>query len=181
VKREDRDFLELLGYLYLQYGKVDEARIIYAVLLRLTSSPPIRVLTYAHCLAQTGRYALALHHMDDIGQSIFSRKERSAYLLLRGNILWQLGRDGEAREVFQKFLEMEQERARLEPERLSLIARAELGRRRRRIPPPAVKTRPAVVKKSAIVQTRVQGDGIWKSILRYIARKELDSELSRQD
>jgi tetratricopeptide (TPR) repeat protein len=187
VKREDRDFLELLGYLYLQYGKMDEARIVYAVLLRLTSTSPMRVLTYSYCLAQTGRYALALHHLDDIAGSTFSLKERSAYLLLRGNVLWNLGKDEGAREVFQKFLEVERKRAQRQPERLSLIARAELSRQ---IPPPSpVQTQPvpaaaptAVKKNREIAGQPIRGnDGIWKKILRFIARKELNRELSRPD
>ncbi|MDR3117093.1 MAG: hypothetical protein LBT98_00740 [Puniceicoccales bacterium] len=190
MKGEDREFLELLGYLYLQYGKADEARIIYAVLVELSAPQPLLTLAYAYCLSQTGQYAVALHHLDSLERAPFSLKERSAYLLLRGNVLWHLGKSQDSRQIFRQFLTVERQRARFNPTRLSLIVRSATEKAReargalealRSVQTPA--TAPTVAGKVTVAQSpgAPRTDGFVRRILRFIARKELHRELGGSD
>jgi Flp pilus assembly protein TadD len=188
VRGSDREFLELLGYLYLQYGKVDAARTVYAVLVELSARRPILSLTYAYCLARTGQYAVALHHLDELGNIPFALKERSAYLLLRGNVLWHMGRRDDARLDLEHFLAVERRRAKLQPTRLSLIVRSATERARNA----RLNHRAATVARTSADGTarrrrRSAGpaynddDGFIRRILRFIARKELNRELVGSD
>jgi tetratricopeptide (TPR) repeat protein len=196
VKREDRELLELLGYLYLQYGKADEARTIYAALCEMSESRPLLTLTYAYCLAKAGQYAVALHHLELIEAESFSPKELGAYLLLRGNVLWHLGRDAEARVELQHFLECAQGGYIV---RHSLITKAaedgallraeqeETTQGEREIlfamqTPPLVRALRNLPRERAPAPYRVvksknvkNNEGVWKRLLRFIARKELEN------
>jgi hypothetical protein len=166
VKDEDKDFLELLGYLYLQYGKHDPARVIYHTLCELSDPKAIMLLTYAYCLAADGSYAMALHETGKVSTEALNLQELSGYHLLRGNIFWHLHRDREARMELQHFLELEQLRTNGQP-RTAVIGQY---------------VRPLVVdgvERIVSVNVRPPDEGLWKKFLRFIARKELNRELSR--
>jgi tetratricopeptide (TPR) repeat protein len=188
--REDWDFLELLGYLYLQYGKDDEARTIYGTLFELADPPsPLLRLTYAYCLAKTGQHAVALHHLEELDPKVFSLKERSALCLLRGNIFWHLGRIREARGELNRFLTTERQRSRREPSRLSLIVQSAATATPAENPRQPLDTSPMVrirtgqpVRKTATPPSppKREESGLWKRILRFIARKDIDRELGRK-
>jgi Flp pilus assembly protein TadD len=166
VKDEDKDFLELLGYLYLQYGKHDPARVIYHTLCELSDPTDIMLLTYAYCLAADGSYAMALHEMDKISTEVLNLQELSGYHLLRGNIFWHMRRDREARAELRRFLELEQLRTHGQP-RPAVIGQH---------------IRPLVVdgvERVVSINVRPPDEGLWKKFLRFIARKDLNRELSR--
>ncbi|MDR2677615.1 MAG: hypothetical protein LBB26_03570 [Puniceicoccales bacterium] len=166
MKDEDKDFLELLGYLYLQYGKHDPARVIYHTLCELSNPTAIMLLTYAYCLAADGSYAMALHEMDKISMEELSLQERSGFHLLRGNIFWHMHRDREARAELQHFLKLEQLRTHGQP-RPAVIGQ--------NIKPLVVDG----VERVVSLRVRPPDEGLWKKFLRFIARKELNRELSR--
>ncbi|MDR3316807.1 MAG: hypothetical protein LBS68_01885 [Puniceicoccales bacterium] len=179
MERGDREFLELLGYLYLQYGKSDEARIIYAALFELADEQPLLTMTYAYCLVQAGQYAVALHLLETIDLSQFSPKERSAFLLLHGNVFWHLGRDAEARRELDRFLAIEKDRTLTEPTRHSFLTRAASKRGNSPIPAKGAGLPTAAPDKKTVGASLRGTEGIWKRVLRFIARKELDREHSR--
>jgi Flp pilus assembly protein TadD len=166
VRDEDKDFLELLGYLYLQYGKHDPARVIYHTLCELADPTAIMLLTYAYCLAADGSYAMALHEMDKIPMGTLNLQELSGFHLLRGNIFWHLHRDREARVELRRFLELERQRTHGQPRH------AVIGQR---IEPLVVDG----VERVVSIRMRPPEDGLWKKFLRFIARKDLNRELSR--
>jgi Flp pilus assembly protein TadD len=168
VDKEDVDLLNLLGYLYLQYGKSDEARVVYGTLVELAESNPLSILAYAYCLVRCGHYAIALHHLDDVDGGDFQPKARSAYRLLRGNVLWHMGRDEEARYELSLFLAMERKRARLDPANNSLIVKSAAGRAR---------TANAAARGTELAVSVGGGrEGIWRRVLRFIAKKELSAK-----
>jgi Flp pilus assembly protein TadD len=166
VKDEDKDFLELLGYLYLQYGKYDAARVIYHTLCELVEPTAVMLLTYAYCLAADGSYAMALYELDKVKMGEFNPQELSGFHLLRGNIYWHLHRDREARAELQRFLEIERKRTNGMP-RPAVIGQ--------RIEPLVVNG----VERIVSINVRQPEEGLWKKFLRFIARKELNRELGR--
>ncbi|MDR2664346.1 MAG: hypothetical protein LBB14_02360 [Puniceicoccales bacterium] len=170
METTDREFLSLLGYLYLQYGRWDEARVVYGSLVELSDRQPLLLLTYAYCLAQVGQYAVALHHLDGLEGKDFLPKARSAYRLLRGNVLWYLGRDEEARKELELFLRTERKRARLEPTRPSFIVRSAAERVQQLVEEPERWQRSG--------RTSDSREGMWRRLLRFIARKELSQRRS---
>ncbi|MDR0679242.1 MAG: hypothetical protein LBF24_03280 [Puniceicoccales bacterium] len=170
MEATDREFLSMLGHLYLQYGRWDEARVIYGSLVELSEREPLLLLTYAYCLAQNGQYAVALHHLDSLEGKDFLPKARSAYRLLRGNVLWYLGRDEEARRELELFLQTERKRARLEPTRPSLIVRSAAERVRQLL------EEPKRWRDEGLPYRR--GEGLWRRLLRFIAKKELSQRRS---
>ncbi|MDR0339953.1 MAG: hypothetical protein LBH53_00060 [Puniceicoccales bacterium] len=170
MEATDREFLSLLGYLYLQYGRWDEARVIYSSLVELSEQKPLLLLTYAYCLAQNGQYAVSLHYLDRLNGKNFLPKARSAYRLLRGNVLWYLGRDEEARQELELFLQTERKRARLEPSRPSLIVRSAAERVQQLLEEPK--------RWQEESQSFGRGEGLWRRLLRFIAKKELSQRRS---
>jgi tetratricopeptide (TPR) repeat protein len=169
VKGEDKDFLELLGYLYLQYGKNDAARIIYQTLCELDNPVPIIRLTYAYCVAAGGSYSVALHEIEKVNVVEFNLQELSGYHLLRGNILWHLRRRREARKELQLFLEAENQRVDASKKSRAIVTSARI-----------VAKAEIVAKDDAEKAVKAQPqEGLWKKFLRFIARKELNRELSR--
>jgi Flp pilus assembly protein TadD len=166
VREEDKDFLELLGYLYLQYGKHDPARVIYHTLCELSDPASIVLLAYAYCLAADGSYAMALHEMDKISMETLNLQELSGFHLLRGNIFWHMHRDREARTELRRFLELERLRTNGQP-RPAVIGQ--------NIQPLVI----GGVERVVSVKMRPPEEGLWKKFLRFIARKEISRELSR--
>jgi Flp pilus assembly protein TadD len=165
VNSEDKEFLELLGYLYLQYGKTDAARVIYHTLCEFWEPTSMHRLTYSYCLAVKGSYSRALYELDQVNVQHFSLQELSSYHLLRGNILWHLKRDREARRELHHFLSLESQRVK---------------RQSRVVGVPMLS---AVAKKNGNVEEETASvnlqEGLWRKFLRFIARKELNRELSR--
>jgi hypothetical protein len=160
--------------LYLQYGKADEAKVIYGTLIELEDRDPMMVMTYAYCMARCGHYSIALHYLDSVCGGDFMPKARSAYRLLRGNVLWHLGKDEEARHELNLFLATERKRAMVEPERNSVIVQSVLDR----LLPPT--TRRGGEREVETTQRRKTRDGIWRRLLKFIAKWELRREHSKQ-
>lgn len=157
-----RDFLEILGYLYLQYGKIDEANVIYHTLFELTEDRGIVALTYAYCLAKLGNFSQALNILKQILPEKLDSKEQSGYALLCANVYWNLGDEAEARRQFDAFVRNEKERTRHLPSSLSLLERDSEQRT-------AVKSQ-----KEAPIEETLSPENIWKRILRFVARKDLE-------
>ena len=173
---KDRDLLNLLGYLYLQYGKADEARVIYGALIELARPDPLTILTYAYCMVRCGNYSVALHYLDSVEGEDFLPKARSAYRLLRGNVLWHLGKDEDARHELNLFLATERKRSMLEPSRNSLIVQSVVDRLR----PVAAGGGETANGDGEASQPQELRGGIWRRFLRFIAKWELKREHSKQ-
>lgn len=168
MDNESKDFLEILGYLNLQYGKVDEARTIFNTLFEISAADPLISLSYSYCLTLGNEFSLALHHLDRIPMETLSVKQRSGYHLLRSNLQWHLGLDQPARDEFAKFLQNEKERTKLEPTPSSLLIAAAIQRPKGKL-----------LENQKEKRKTVRGESIWKRILRFVARKDLNRELSR--
>lgn len=155
---DDTDFLNILGYLYLQYGKIDEAKVIFRTLVEVAQHNAIVTMAYAYCLAYLGDYAIALHYLNRVAFLDLSLKERSGYHLLKSNIFWHLGRDREARFELEQFLAKEE----LRTQKNKLDKKIALSS--------ASETQKMVAANS---------EHLWKRILRFIARKDLNREFGR--
>jgi tetratricopeptide (TPR) repeat protein len=169
MKEEDQEFLELLAYLYLQYGKHDSAGIIYHTLCELSEPTSLTRLAYAYCLACRGSYSTALHELEKIDKTVFGMQELSGFHLLRGNVFWHLRRDEEARKELDNFLGIERKRNR-ERSRVVRVGQS-----------PSERTRGEKMESDNLITKPMTHlhEGVWKKFLRFIARKELNRELSR--
>lgn len=155
---DDTDFLNILGYLYLKYGKIDEAKVIFRTLVEVAGPNAVVTMAYAYCLAYGGDYAVALHYLNRVPFLELSLKERSGYHLLKSNIFWHLGQDREAKMEFRQFLAKEEARA--QKNRFDKKIALSSARQMQKMEPS-------------------QSEHLWKRILRFIARKDLNRELGR--
>lgn len=168
MEHEDIEFLQILGYLYLQYGRIDEARVIYKTLVEITDCEGIVTIAYAYCLVYQGNFNLALHQLKKVKSETLTAREKSGYFLLLSNVQWSLGDYSEARKVFRQFLDEERKRAAQEPLLPSLFdyQKEVLGQ----------ESHSGTKQKK---EKPLPAEGLWKRILRFVARKDLNRELGR--
>jgi len=110
LKETNKDFLSLLGYIYLQNEKADKAMVVFETLQEMEpNNPRVRYsLSYAYYLGV--RYEEALECIEAfLVNAEYVRKYPSAYIL-KGKILWKLKRPEEARAMMNTYIEIRRER-----------------------------------------------------------------------
>jgi predicted RNA polymerase sigma factor len=108
-----KEFLEILVYLFLRYNKFDEAFALSLVLAEYFPGDSLVNLSLAFAALQSGTPNAAL---DAIKSSEFLAKSKSLkklFFILKSKTLWALGRDTEARSAFTHFLGIQEQDLRL--------------------------------------------------------------------
>ncbi len=102
--RSVKDFLSVLGYLFLQNGKFARARKILLALHALHPDDPevTRALMYGSFMAGFPAEALPLAEAYLAAPGL-SERDRALGTLLSGRILWALDRKEEARNLLKNF------------------------------------------------------------------------------
>lgn len=99
-----RDFLCVLGHIFLQNGKFGRARKILAALHAAfpEDAEVTRSYLYSSLMAGLPEDALALSE-DYLAGAKLSDRDRAMGTLLRGRVLWAAGRKDEARKLLEHF------------------------------------------------------------------------------
>ena len=108
LKEEQKEFLTLLGFLYLRYGKWEKARVLFEALQLLYPADPYfaRSLSYAYLNLEEYRSALKqaeklLETARDMGVD-----EAETACFLKSRALWGLGDQEKARKCIAELLDM---------------------------------------------------------------------------
>jgi len=100
-----REFLSLLGYVFLEHGQGEKAITVFEALQAIDPKDVAtsRRLAFAYLLA--GRYADCLRHGDAHMDNFPTDPEIDAVRIARGRALWNLGRQNEARRAAKRTVE----------------------------------------------------------------------------
>jgi hypothetical protein len=108
-----REFLLLLGYLYIRYAKYDEALLVLQGMSKCLPNDSEIAIALAYACLKTERN----HEAHDIIQMLeltpLRGKQEKLFFLLQSRILWALGRDVAARDALIHFLGIEERELRL--------------------------------------------------------------------
>lgn len=100
INEKHKDYLFILGYLYIKNHQLEKAIIVYKALWHLfpeSESPPF-CLSYLHL--HTRQFESALYY----AEAYLSHKNTSLGFLLKSQALLHLGRNFEARKAIRHFL-----------------------------------------------------------------------------
>ena len=103
-----REFLLILAYLYLRYGKYDEALILYRVLYEYFPDDPEVILGLSFSLYITNRSSEAEQNLESLEGLVMQPTFQKLYYLIRSHVEWSLGRDDEARNTLVSYLGIEE-------------------------------------------------------------------------
>ena len=103
---EQKEFLTLLGYFYLQNKKAEKALILFRALYELFPEDinVIKSLSYAYLI--NGENEIALSLIEKYMQESHLDEEIQVGYLLKSKSLWNMGRRREARSIISDFLGM---------------------------------------------------------------------------
>lgn len=106
LTRDQRQTLNVLGYLFLRMGQFDRAERIFSALAALDPDDLWAQRNLAAIAVHDGNGASALRHLQAVmgGQSLSSRD--AALHLLRAKALWLEGRKDEARRAVDEFMHL---------------------------------------------------------------------------
>ncbi len=96
---EEQEYLKVVAFTLLRYGKWEKARLLYEALAELRPQDMDVSKGLAVSSFQSGKHSQALAGADRwLHQPPFDEREARAVRLFRARILWALGRHQEARE-----------------------------------------------------------------------------------
>ncbi|BDV01943.1 hypothetical protein TDMWS_20280 [Thermodesulfomicrobium sp. WS] len=98
LTQEETEYLKVVAYTLLRYGKWEKAWALYEALEALVPEDPQMAKGLALAGVQTGRFAQALARVERWLREASSAEEGKAARILRARILWAMGRRDEARE-----------------------------------------------------------------------------------
>ncbi len=112
LSAEQKEALQLLGYIFLQYRQLHKATVVYAALLRLYPEDyhSLQALCYLHLEMGRPDLALELANRCQSLDNMAGRSTESSVFLLKSRALWNLDRKTEARECMSTFLRPRAER-----------------------------------------------------------------------
>ncbi|MDE6576000.1 MAG: hypothetical protein K2L24_01195 [Opitutales bacterium] len=108
-----KEFLELLVYLFLRYNKFDEAFAIARVLARYFPRDPFVEMSLAFAALQSDTPSVAMEAVTRAEGKATSKEFEKLFWVLKSKTLWALGKDNEARASFTHFLEIQEQDLRL--------------------------------------------------------------------
>jgi len=104
MSEEEREFLWLLGFLHLRYGRWEDARVIFRGLKALFPGEPAFAKALGFALLKTGEYRAALREIDRFLEKASEKEDLEAGYWLKSKALWGLGHGKKARDQLDRLL-----------------------------------------------------------------------------
>jgi predicted RNA polymerase sigma factor len=108
-----KEFLEILVYLFLRYNKFDEAFALSLILAEYFPGDSLVNLSLAFAALKSNTPDTALHALESAEALPKSKELDKLFFVLKSKILWALGRDTEARSAYTHFLGIQEKDLRL--------------------------------------------------------------------
>lgn len=122
MNEKQKEYLLVLAYLYLQYRKFEKALVVLLVLKRIFPGDPHILLSRAYAYLSMRVFQAALQESEET-LACATREDHIAYAhFVKAHALFGLGREREAREIFNYFLNYQQNIKALEPGALKASA-----------------------------------------------------------
>jgi hypothetical protein len=112
VDKSQREFLLILSYLYIRYGKYDEALLLHRGLHEFFSEDMDVLIGFGASLHLTDRPLEAMQYMEKLDGVEMNNQMEKLFFLLRSHISWGLGRDSDARSDLIRYLGLEEKEIR---------------------------------------------------------------------
>lgn len=112
MDKSQREFLLILAYLYVRYGKYDEALVLYRGLNEFFQDDTSVLLGLIFSLYFTDRQSEAVQYLDKLDGVEMSTKNQKLFYLLRSHVAWGVGRDSDARDSLIHYLGLEEKEIR---------------------------------------------------------------------
>jgi hypothetical protein len=107
-----REFLLVLAYLYVCYGKYDEALVLHRILKEFFEDDVEVVLGLCFSLYVTDRGLEAIQYLERLEGVEMDARNQKLYFLLRSHVDWGVGRDVDARNNLIHYLAIEEKEIR---------------------------------------------------------------------
>lgn len=107
IPHQQKEFLLILGYLYLQNTKYHEARIIFEALHLLFPKDYHVIRSLAYAYLEDGEYEQAIQINEEATHATMSSKDRLFFHLIKSKALWRLSKTHQARQSFNDFIEIQ--------------------------------------------------------------------------
>ena len=98
----------VLAYLYIRYGKYDEALLLHRGLQEFFPDDEEVLLALSFSLYFTGRALEAIQYLEKLDGIDMGKQWQKLFFLLRSHVVWSLGKDSEARSDLIRYLGMEE-------------------------------------------------------------------------
>ncbi|MDR2807202.1 MAG: hypothetical protein LBB11_03535 [Puniceicoccales bacterium] len=108
-----KEFLEILIYLFLRYNKFDEAFALSLVLAEYFPKDALVNLSLAFAALKANTPNAAWNALQSVESLPKSKELNKLFFVLKSKTLWALGRDGEARSAYTHFLGIQEKDLRL--------------------------------------------------------------------
>ncbi|MDR1435143.1 MAG: hypothetical protein LBI77_01925 [Puniceicoccales bacterium] len=108
-----KEFLEILIYLFLRYNKFDEAFALSLILAEYFPEDPLVNLSLAFAALKSHTPSTALNAIQASEFLPKSKELDKLFFVLKSKTMWALGRDGEARSAYTHFLGIQEKDLRL--------------------------------------------------------------------
>jgi tetratricopeptide (TPR) repeat protein len=108
VDKSQREFLLILAYLYVRYGKYDEALLLHRGLNEFFEDDIEILLGLSFSLYSTSRPLEAMQYLEKLDGVEMSKQYQKLFFLLRSHVGWSIGRDSDARSDLILYLGLEE-------------------------------------------------------------------------
>jgi hypothetical protein len=112
VDKSQKEFLLVLAYLYICYGKYDEALMLHRGLYEFFSDDIEVLLGLSFSLYFTSRPLEAVQYLEKLDGLAMISKYQKLFFLLKSHVTWSIGRDSEARDNLIYYLGLEEKEIR---------------------------------------------------------------------
>jgi hypothetical protein len=112
VDKSQREFLLVLAYLYICYGKYDEALMLHRGLYEFFPDDIEVLLGLSFSLHFTSRPLEAVQYLEKLDGVAMISKHQKLFFLLKSHVTWSIGRDSEARDNLIYYLGLEEKEIR---------------------------------------------------------------------
>ncbi len=110
MEDHEREFLSLLGYLYLRHGRLEEARVLFEALEVLLPDDLSIRKTLSYIYLRAGEYPESLEETERFMQKATEREDREMGHLLRSKAYWGLGDKAAAAASYEEALNLKEAR-----------------------------------------------------------------------
>ncbi|MDR1528744.1 MAG: hypothetical protein LBS22_04150 [Puniceicoccales bacterium] len=112
MDKSQKEFLLILAYLYICYGKYDEALVLHRGLYEFFPEDIEILLGLGFSLYFTSRPLEAVQHLEKLDGVEMISKHQKLFFLLKSHVTWSIGRDSEARDNLIYYLGLEEKEIR---------------------------------------------------------------------
>lgn len=106
ITKTQKEFLLVLGYLYLQNGKFYDSKIVFEALLLFYPKDHHIMRSLAYAYLCDGDYEQALEINEQFKHAQMSPKDHAFFNLLKSKALWRIGKLQEAKQYFNEFVQI---------------------------------------------------------------------------